>query len=48
MQVRSQEGSQSEMEPRTSSSGSGSHEVGIGDAEPVSGDLHCGRLILQG
>lgn len=47
MQVRSQEGSQSEMEPRTSSTGSGSHEVGIGDAEPVSEISTVGGLFSR-
>lgn len=36
------------MEPRTSSAGLGSHEVGRGGAEPVSAGLHYGGLTVQG
>ena len=47
-QASPQEGFRSEMEPRTSSAGLGSHEVGRGGTEPVSAGHHHGRLTVQG
>lgn len=48
MQARSQEGTESEPEPGTSSSRSVSLRAAIGDPDPVPGDLQCWRPALHG